>query len=377
MEHRSEIDYLVTMVSHAMKNGLLPQNESFINDLLNGNNTQNQYILDWSTHALPLGELDEQNTNNYLNINLNTASSQALDNFGDLMNVHRVSAQPALVELSVSLPVPSDSNITVPIGTQVLIESIFDSSLFEFVTRDEFILPTGSTSGVVIAENLISGFVGVLPNGSVTGLSGFPTLAVSNPEDSSTGQDIEEDDAYRERIRRWLLINTKGTRDCLVAYLDSYEGLDDYNLVPRYDGVGTLKIICDTIPSELENIARGVDENCMLETDYPTVCVLHETNTISQVELTVTKGELGTLTQGELSQIITTQVMTFIAGGNKRDGSSYRGMRIGEDFHPSQLVQFLMSQLPEVLNIAIDMSSVSVDVDEKLVVEEVTVDYET
>jgi hypothetical protein len=184
-------------------------------------------------------------------------------------------------------------------------------------------------------------------------------FTVTNPAGGTGGRNIEEDGEYRERVRSWSSALNIGTRACIDNYLGMYDGLDSYRLVPRYDGVGTLKIVCDTLPTLLEQISSDVYENCMLVTDYPPLCVLPESTTLSTLELTVSKGDGVTgYTDDELKQLVVAQVETFVNGGVKRDSTRVRGLGIGDDFIPSQLVQYLLGEFPELVNIVPDSMEV-------------------
>ena len=180
-----------------------------------------------------------------------------------------------------------------------------------------------------------------------------------NPNGGTGGRNIEEDSEYRERIRSWSSGLNIGTRQCIDNYLGMYDGLDSYRLVPLYDGVGTLKIVCDTLPTLLDSISSDVYENCMLVTDYPPLCVLPESTTLSTLELTVSKGDGVTgYTDDELKQLVVAQVETFVNGGVKRDSTRMSGLGIGDDFIPSQLVQYLLGEFPELVNIVPDSMEV-------------------
>jgi hypothetical protein len=52
------------------------------------------------------------------------------------------------------------------------------------------------------------------------------------------------------------------------------------------------------------------------------------------------------------------QVETFVNGGVKRDSTRMSGLGIGDDFIPSQLVQYLLGEFPELVNIVPDSMEV-------------------
>lgn len=138
--------------------------------------------------------------------------------------------------------------------------------------------------------------------------------------------------------------------------------MDSYNIIPRYDGVGTVRVVCDCLPSLLETIRDGVQRNCMLETDYPVDVALPESETIESITLDIVlNNEITTLTVSEIKELLVTQTQTFVSGGFNRRGQTRQGMSIGEDFVASKLVAYLLGQVPEVLGIVPTINATSPD----------------
>ena len=200
MDYRNEQEILVEMVQKAIDKGLLRTSEDLIVNIQNGVQTENQYILDLSTHAYVVSQFEEKNHENSENIDIATATGEALDRFGRLVNVTRNIAQPLMVEVTVGTGVALQEAVTVPAGTRVLLQGIYDDVDYDFRTVDEITIPAGSVEANVYAESGILGYYGSLPPNSVVGLYGFPDLSATNTESSTTGKNIEEDDVYRERI---------------------------------------------------------------------------------------------------------------------------------------------------------------------------------
>jgi hypothetical protein len=371
LENRTELEILHSMLTHLHGLGM-NISEAEIQEALEGRFNSNQYIMDLDAHAYIISELEEKIVEVDNNTQLSTAMGEKLDNLGTLRGIPRIPGGPALVDIVCSENL-SSRNITVPAGTRVLLDEIASAGV-EYVTVEEVTVLSGTGSTVIPARSVDEYYLPALPVGCVTGLSGFVDLVCSNPSAGSCGRDIESDDDYRVRLGAPIRYFA-GSRMLLEDYLASYDGLDSYRLVPMYDGVGTLKIVCDTLPSLLEQISDDVYENCMLVTDYPPLCVLPESTTLSTIELTVTRGDAVTgYTDDELRQLIVAQVETFVNGGVKRDSTRVRGMGIGDDFVPSQLVQYLLGEFPELTNIVPDsMEVVSVPDTNHFNIEEITV----
>lgn len=376
--NRSEEDIVVEMLGDAEDVGLTGTSD-LVSKVRSGLRTENQYVLIFSTDAKQFGILEKDNDTNRENGFIGTARGEALDDMGTLLNVHRVEALSSEVELSISLSVAGESAVTIQAGTRVILQNIYAGMGYEYVTKESVTIPAGSTSVSVVAENLNPGYVTPIPPVAVTGLEGFDTLTVTNEDYSTNGVDIEEDDVYRDRVLDWSSKNTRGTRACIVDYLDHYEGVDKYKLIPCFDGVGTLKIVCDTLSSMLDTIRDDVYDNAMLLTDSKPSVVLPEEQSLSDFTAVVTiNWDALKITTAELSSALLAQISTYVHGGDMRDGSSFAGISMGDDFHPSLLWKFLLEQFPEVSNIYSSTlyEVVSVDDDKKLVLGEVTIAYD-
>lgn len=377
MDYRTERDIVLEMIEKANKDGPIRTNEDIIINVKEGKQTENQYVQDFSVHAMPLADLEQKNYDNYTNSNVATARGQALDNFGDLVHVARYNAQPLVVEVRLDAGVVLSSAVTVPAGTVVLLQDVYDDVPYDFRTVEDVTVNAGMQTASVFAESSILGYRGSLPAGAVVGLQGFANLSATNVSESSEGRDVEEDEEYRLRLRDcWSQVLIRGSREMIEDYLSRYEGIDSYNLIPRFDGVGTLKIVCDTTASLLPRISEDVYNECMLLTDNPPVCVLPEQTNLASLTLNITFGDAGSgsLTEDEFKQLVAEQVKVFVQGGIRRNGDSYKGLRIGEDFVPSQLIQYLFDEFPELINIVpSSLSVVSVADNHKFGITSVTV----
>jgi len=366
------------MVQNAVDKQLIRTNEDLIENIRQGIQTENQYVLDLSTHAHILSQLEEKNYENNQNIDIATATGEALDNLGRLVNVIRIPAQPLRVEITIGTGVALQEAVTVPAGTRVLLQGIFDDIDYDFRTVEDVTIMGGSTEANVYAESGILGYYGSLPPQSVVGLYGFSDLSATNTEASTGGKNIEEDDVYRERIRNWSSNHMVGTRGCIESYLDAYVGLDEYLLVPCFDGAGTLKIVCRTIPDMLRSIANDVYENCMSVTDYPPTVVLPSDYTLQTVEVAVRKTETEIkYTDDELKQMIASSVRSFVNGGTSRDGTIIPSYRIGQNWYPSELIAHLLSEFPELSNVRLsDETIIQIEADQRIQISDVGVVFE-
>lgn len=362
------------MVQDIITRGLINASPDVLEKLNKGQNTENQYILDMSAHSSQIAILEGKAQEIYLNMNLDTAVGIGLDKIGEKVGVTRIQPQPSLVEVQLTLPTPADEDIIIPAGTKCRIVEIRKNGS-EYITSETLVVNAGVTSASVICESVVQDYLPPLVEGAIEGLVGFNDFTVTNTSASTTGRRIESDDEYRKRIRAWKKISIIGTGDCIRDYLDNYEGLEAYSLIPRYDGVGTLKVVCDTLESNLTSISEGLYENCMVKTDFPPLCVLPTGVSLQSLTLTITRADnTGNLSDDELKQLVAAQTRTYIEGGLTRYGFMRKGLGIGGALYPSKLIQYLVENIPECSNVKLSIQdAVSVNPNEKLHVSSLTV----
>lgn len=385
MEFRTEKDILLEMIEQATNDGLINNTDNIITDLKDGGRTDNQYVLDLSTHAFILSQLEQLSRQTYENSNISTATGEALDNFGVLKGVSRFSAKPPMVELQLSVPLLESQDVTIPQGTTVVLaENMSDYG--EYVLSETVTIPAGVESVSGYAENVVGGVNIPLPAYACVQIQGY-NVTVTNESEGTTGSNIEEDDDYRLRIISSEAKNVRGSMPCLEDYLGHYDGIDSYNLIPRYNGVGTLKIVCDTLPSLTDRISEDVYRDCMIVTDNPPLVELPSAVTVSKLKLMVTASSSMSISNDELSSLLMGQTRVYIEGGKNRNGLTRRGLDIGADFVPSQLIRYLLDNFVEVenLHLMIELNGqytpfnqvLSVPSNSVLQLDEVEVEYET
>lgn len=376
MQFETENERLIKMVQYAGEQGLFSVTDELINNLINGVKTENQYILDLATHSHAVQPLITDLQEIYENIDINTATGEGLDKLGRLVDVTRYPAQAPRVKVTVEIALENDAVIHIPPNTEVIVDGQDPALYGTYVTEDDVIIPPGVITKSFIAVGNELGVRPALPVNSVTGVAGYSFISCTNDEEGTSGRNIEEDDDYRQRIRQANAIHGVGTRPCIEDYLNHYDGLDSYCLIPLYDGVGTLKVVCDTFEDELQYIKDGLIENCMIETDYEPECVLPESVALQSLTLTIKRNPNNTseLTDDELIQAVLGQLYTYVSGGNTRDGIPRQGLSVGEALYPSQLVSYLISSFPECRNIIISLTNiVTVEPTQKLRVGNVSV----
>lgn len=136
--------------------------------------------------------------NNYRMSMIHYAAGEFLDNFGDIAGVHRIPAAPSTGEVVFTLKDTRRQDTVIPAGTIVSTEDAVS-----FLLDDDVTIMAGDTegSGEVLCEQ-DGEYTNVLPNTVtiiVTDL-GITGLSVTNPEIMAGGEDVEDDDVFRNRI---------------------------------------------------------------------------------------------------------------------------------------------------------------------------------
>ena len=351
MKFKTEKEILLEMIAKAQEQHLISEADDIIERVGNDELTENQYVLDLATHAYILSDFMNRLEEIYTGVDIATARGEQLDRLGNLVNVERLPGLPAVIELQLSLPVSQSSDITIPAGTEVVIDQLQVDPYITYRTDEQVTISSGTTSASVTCSSDYHSLQRRVPEGCVQGLVGFPTVIVTNQYEGTQGRTIEDDDNYRQRILLWNVKNQIGTKAAFDAYLGSYKGLDDYKLIPRPEGVGTLTVICDCNDNMLIPLQEDIQENCMLYTDDPVDCVGYTPICLDvTVNATVTREPIQH-TVNELIELIQREVEVFIDGGDTRTGAVVHGLHIGEEFVSSQLMMQLHNTFPELTSI--------------------------
>lgn len=373
MKFKNEDEILASMVSKAQEYELINTSEDILEQVMSGEITENQYILDLATHAYILEEFTGNLRDVYDSLDITTARGIQLDRLGVLVNVPRHPGLAAQLVITVSLDTPLDREVFIPAGTVVLIDPLQVLDYITYRTDVDVTIPSGVTSTTVSCSSDVESLQPRIPRECVYGLEGFPTLTVTNRDHGTCGRTIEGDDEYRQRLLLWPVRNERGTKQAFDAYLGTVKGLDDYKLIPQPEGVGTLTVVCDCIESEAQSIREGIQENCMLYTDDPVDVVLPSRVPVDVVVDAVITRDPIQWTVAEVIGLIKNEVKVFIEGGLTRSSGNHVGLRIGEELVPSLLMTHLHNMFPELVSVDVDVDDVSVTDYDKLVLGSVEV----
>ncbi|MDU0332532.1 baseplate J/gp47 family protein [Paenibacillus sp. 3LSP] len=133
---------------------------------------------------------------------LKYASGGALDHLGALFNVYRLDADAATTTLRFTLSIPLTTDTIIPSGTRVAVQD--SGGAVYFSTEKVAVITAGNTTVDVAA---VANEAGEAGNGYIPGqinaiMDPLPYVqSAVNVTESSGGNDEEDDDALRERIR--------------------------------------------------------------------------------------------------------------------------------------------------------------------------------
>ena len=137
---------------------------------------------------------------NYRMSMIHSAEGEFLDNFGDMVGVHRKGASASVGKvLFTRLSSDTSTEITIPNSTQV---STDDAISFSIDEEGDIVIPATATS---VEANVIceqeGAYTNIEPNTLTLVLGDVGNLvSVTNEEKFTEGEDIETDDEYRSRI---------------------------------------------------------------------------------------------------------------------------------------------------------------------------------
>jgi hypothetical protein len=178
---------------------------------------------------------------------------------------------------------------------------------------------------------------------------------VVNPDASKGGENEYSDDEYRYFLLNWLKIQLKGSLEAFEYYFANVDGVDDYRLVPNWDGAGTLKIVVDPGDSStLNRIYNELKESVCQIDDVPVMFAPIDKYISITAKVNVDIDVLNPYSQNEKEEIrsrIISGIKVFIDGGRLTSGDWYSGLGLGEDFIPHKLAVFLDDEIPELKNI--------------------------
>lgn len=363
--------------------GLLSTDANFLEYIQNDEDVENILILDYSIIAYQLSLFYDDAELIYQSKDLDLARGIDLDNIGKEKGISRPGAtSPETLITFYTKSTTSTEEIIIPKGTRVAnlksdspIYRTLETVSFTPVSAEKIVIKddewpcvqvnsrceTTGTSGHVNAEELTE----IVDSGNISKAN----LYCVNTRGSSGGRSAYSDDKYRELLRKWVTVFQRGNLDCYVNYLERVDGLDSYNLIPRWNYPGTIKIVADPNTRELLNrIATDCENTIGLCKEAVTVVGATETqisiNCIVNVDIdqvvpytTIEKEAIGE----KVKQAIYEYVMGY---HNNIENVHYNGLTIGQDFIPYWCGIYVAGRINEVKSVNFLDTSIPYTTDE-------------
>lgn len=369
-EHYQEI--FKKKLDDAVDYDLISYDDNFLEYIENREDISNWFVMDSSLNAERLAELFEYITQVYLSSKLEVTSKSGniltaaegrdLDSIGKLIFCPRPQATKSGVELTFTLGRELQSDASEPAGIQV---STKTGVVFE--TVEELYFAAGSTQCTVQAYAVEPGISGrVVANSLTKILSRFEnihvTVRVTNLTSASGGSDTYGDNDYRELIKHWIEVHLKGHHWAYINYFARADGIDGYNLIPNWDGTGTIKIVVD--PGDAYTLNKIYDEinNDVTQESEAIVLmapVLKTVDVYAVCNVDIDRlNPYSTNEKQDISNKISSAIKKYI-----------EDMRLGEDFIPHKLGVYLDKEISELKNIEFSYpeSPVTISDEEKCV----------
>jgi uncharacterized phage protein gp47/JayE len=352
-------EVFLKMLNESLKQGLINNEADFDRFIRNRDDISNFYVMIQSIVAEAIIDVFDEIDNVYYSNKIDYSIGSDLDDLGLLLNCNRPMGTRSAVQLEFTLNYASETDILIPKG--VLCHSSYTG--LSFKTVEDMYIVKGETDYIVTALCTVKGSKNQTKENTVnmidTDLSQYTSIPVqvNNPKPSYGGSDAFNDADYRTLIKNWILKKQKGNLTAYMDYLDNIDGVESYNIVPNWDGSGTVKLIidCENSAYTLNNIYDGLIKKAInIDSDI----VLVEPDKIPidiYTVIDVNIDRVNPYSQLEMKNIqnrIETAINTYINGGTRVNGEYYKGLTIGQDFVLFQLNRFVAEEVVEVQNMS-------------------------
>ena len=335
-DHR---EILASLIALAHEYGLLSDDTAFLDRIAKGEAIENVYVLFLAAFASALAQYYDDLNALIESLDLDRAQGPDLERLGSLVGVERRGPTRSIVPVVFSRKSDSKDEIEIPVATRLKTEK---NVVYETTSR--IVIPPGEPEARAYATSVDAGPATRIGVGELTEfVDRIEGVEVFNPEPSSGGRSAEDDEELRQRIRMWAFQHQRGTLTAYQAVLDRVPGLRSYRIVPRWDGVGTVKIIVDPpLPIVRDYVEDALDDAKSADEDVKVVKVkAREIDVHCIASVAIEEAHRIGLDAESVERAIKQDIRVFIDGGRLSTGEIHDGMGIGENFKPFKLVSFI------------------------------------
>jgi uncharacterized phage protein gp47/JayE len=169
-----------------------------------------------------------------------TSHGQYLDYLGQVKGVTRLPATPSTGKVKFA----GQPGTLIKVGTRISTQSSANSPAIIFETTESGVINEQGEVTVSVACTE-AGTIGNVPAGTIV-LMVEPVegvTSVTNPEPFTGGTDIEDDDAFRERILAAYDEPLSGAKKDYIRWAREVPGVGDAKVFPLWNGPGTVKVV--------------------------------------------------------------------------------------------------------------------------------------
>ena len=346
-----------TALKKALEQELISREEEFTKYIQNKQDISNFYVMLLSIHSEVFEQVYDDMLQVYNSSKLQLAIGSDLDDIGVILNCTRPSATKSGVEITFKLPQPADKLLTEPAGIEVT-----SQGGIVYRTDEPLTFAEGETKCKAFAYSIQSGVgYNVVPyqlNRITSVLQNIKSLTCTNEKASTGGKEGFTDTEYRELSSHWIELNQKGNLWAYKDYFSRADAVEDYKLIPNWDGTGTLKIIIDPgVPKVLNDVYTDLTTKIApVDTDIVLMSpVMKPIDIYVHVDVDIDRinpysSDEKTEIQGRIKQVIKDYFDT---------------LKIGEDFIPHKLSVYIDRFIPELQDILFDYPTMSVSVSDE------------
>ena len=365
-EHYEEI--FKKKISDGQEYNLISHDENFLDYINSREDISNWFVMDSSLNAERLAEIYEFIDKVFLSskvqakskngLFIDAATGSDLDSLGQLIYCPRPEATYAGVELTFNLSKSLTTDVTEPAGVQV---STKTGVVFE--TVEELYFPAGTTEAVAYAYCVVPGVKGnVVANSINKIISKLQKITinakVNNVSESNGGKEACNDDEYRDLIMNWIKVHLKGHHYAYIDYFKRADGVDGYNIIPNWDGTGTVKIVVD--PGDAYTLNKIYDDiNTQVTQETESIVLMApvlksiDVYAVCNVDID-TINPFSNTEKEDIASKIKTAITNYI-----------EDMKLGEDFIPHKLAVYLDKEIFELKNITFNYPTAPVTISDE------------
>ena len=206
-----------------------------------------------------------------------TANGQDLDTIASLFSIVREQPKRAVsnsVERNFKFYVATGTfgdlnggdDIVVPKNSIIYYESRDRTRRIEYRTKEAVTLAAAASSTYFGAESVAYGKASNVSKLIVANHSlAYPSLLVNNTYPVINGADLQTDESLRYQISIQAAAKNGNGLDAMRRLLAPVEGINEYRVIPFYEGIGSFAFIIDffdneVAPSYVDSIARRLSE---------------------------------------------------------------------------------------------------------------------